>query len=178
MEKQITNINIRIANKKDAELISLLGRVTFTETFGHLFYDKQTLFDYCNLTFSIDKIEKSITKPNNIFWIAYANRLPVGYAKLKLNSQSKFIIEKHICQLQKIYVLQDFLSLKIGFKLQTALINKAKEKKFKKIWLSVVISNERAIKFYLNNGFTQIGNHDFQIGKYNFEFIAMVKLLE
>ena len=101
MEKQITNINICIANKKDAELIALLGRVTFKETFGHLFYDKQILLDYCNLTFSIDKIEKSITKPNNIFWIAYANRLPVEYAKLKLNSQSKFVTEKHISNYKK-----------------------------------------------------------------------------
>ncbi|GGG44220.1 GNAT family N-acetyltransferase [Bizionia arctica] len=178
MKKQTPNIQIRIANKQDAEFIALLGRVTFTETFGHLFNDKQVLFDYYNETFSVDKIENSIEKPNNIYWIAFADRLAVGYAKLKLNSQSEFITDNNICQLQKIYILQDFLSLKIGFKLQNALLKKAKEKSFNKIWLSVFISNDRAINFYSKNGFKEIGNHDFQIGKDNFEFIAMAKQLE
>lgn len=45
------------------------------------------------------------------------------------------------------------------------------------MWLSVLHSNERAINFYKNSGFGQIGNHDFQIGKENFEFIAMSKKL-
>ena len=31
---------------------------------------------------------------NNIFWIAFVNRLPVGYAKLKLYSNSEFIESK------------------------------------------------------------------------------------
>ena len=177
MIKKTANIKIRIAKKEDAEFIALLGRITFTETFGHLFNDKQVLFDYYDLTFSVDKIEKSITKSNNIFWIAFANRLPVGYAKLKLNSQTEFITEQNICQLQKIYVLKDFLSLKIGLELQNALIKKTKDKNFEKIWLSVFINNNRAINFYSNNGFRPVGNHYFQIGKDNFEFITMVKHL-
>ena len=78
--------------------------------------------DYYDLTFSVQKIEDGIEKPNNIFWIAFANRLPVGYAKLKLNSNSEFIESKGVCQLQKIYVFKaDFLSMKIGFELQDAL---------------------------------------------------------
>ena len=42
-----------------------------------------------------------LRKPNNIFWIAFVNRLPVGYAKLKLYSNSEFIESKDVCQLQK-----------------------------------------------------------------------------
>ena len=80
--------------------------------------------DYYDWTFSVQKIEDGIEKPNNIFWIAFANRLPVGYAKLKLNSSSEFLESKSVCQLQKIYVLKDFLSMKIGFELQDALLKK------------------------------------------------------
>ena len=36
-------------------------------------------------------------------------------------------------------------------------------------------SNERAINFIKKTGLKKIGNHDFQIGKENFEFIAMKK---
>ena len=173
----MSNLEIRLAKKEDAPFIAFLGRITFTETFGHFFRDKQDLLDYYNLTFSVEKIENGIEKPNNVFWIAFVNRLPVGYAKLKLNSKSEFMESKNICQLQKIYVLKDFLSMRIGFELQNLLLKKSKELKFNKIWLSVLNSNERAINFYRKNGFEKIGNHDFQIGKENFEFVAMKKEL-
>lgn len=169
------NIEIRLAKKEDAQFIALLGRITFTETFGHFFRVKQDLLDYYNVTFSVDKIEKGIEKPNNVFFIAFVNRLPVGYAKLKVNSKSEFIESKHTCQLQKIYVLKDFLSMKIGFELQNLLLKKTKELGYDKIWLSVLNSNERAINFYKKSGFKKIGDHDFQIGRENFEFIAMKK---
>ena len=169
----MNTIEIRLARKEDAPFIALLGRTTFTETFGHFFRDQNDLIDYYNLTFSVQKIENGIKKPDNLFWIAFANRLPVGYAKLKLYSPSEFVESKAVCQLQKIYVLKDFLSMKIGFGLQDALLKKAKELTFDTVWLSVLHSNERAINFYKNSGFGQIGDHDFQIGKENFEFIAM-----
>ena len=173
----MNTIEIRLAKKEDAPCIALIGRTTFTETFGHFFRDEKDLMDYYDLTFSVQKIEDSIEKPNNIFWIAFANRLPVGYAKLKLNSSSEFLESKSVCQLQKIYVLKDFLSMKIGFELQDVLLKKAKELNFDQVWLSVLNSNERAISFYQKTGFEKIGNHDFQIGKENFEFIAMKREL-
>ena len=81
-ETWMDTIEIRLAKEKDAQFIALLGRVTFTETFGHLFRDQQDLIDYYNYTFSVQKIEDGIKKQNNIFWIAFVNQLPVGYAKL------------------------------------------------------------------------------------------------
>ena len=84
-------IKTRLAEKKDAEYIALLARITFTETFGHFFRDRQDLLNYYDSTFSVEKIERSISKSNNIYWISFIDRLPVGYAKLKLNSKSEFI---------------------------------------------------------------------------------------
>ena len=176
-KNRMHKIKTRLAEKKDAEYIALLARITFTETFGHFFRDRQDLLNYYDSTFSVEKIERSISKSNNIYWISFIDRLPVGYAKLKLNSKSEFIESENICQLQKIYVLKDFLSMKIGLELQNLLLEKAKELEFEKIWLSVLNSNERALNFYKKNGFEKIGNHDFQIGKENFNFMAMEKEL-
>ena len=152
LKRSMNTIEIRLAKKEDAQFIALLGRITFTETFGHFFRDQKDLIDYYNLTFSVQKIEHGIKKPNNIFWIAFVNQLPVGYAKLKLNSNSEFIESKDVCQLQKIYVLKDFQSMKIGFGLQDLLLKKAKELNFNNVWLSVLNSNERAINFYKKTG--------------------------
>lgn len=168
-------IDISIAKREDAKSIALLGRITFGETFGHLFRDKNDLLDYCDKTFSVRKISASLEKSNNIFWIASVNDLPVGYAKLKLDSSSEFIDATKVGQLQKIYVLNDFHSMKIGFKLQNKLLEKAKEKQCNNIWLSVLKSNKHAINFYNKNDFKVLGNHEFQIGKEKFDFLAMGK---
>ena len=71
----MNTIEIRLAKKEDAQFIALLGRITFTETFGHLFRNQKDLIDYYNLTFSVQKIEDGIKKPNNIFWIAIQKML-------------------------------------------------------------------------------------------------------
>ena len=51
----MNTIEIRLAKKEDAQFIALLGRITFTETFGHFFRDQKDLIDYYNLTFSVQK---------------------------------------------------------------------------------------------------------------------------
>ncbi|MEM9000442.1 MAG: GNAT family N-acetyltransferase [Bacteroidota bacterium] len=170
-------IRIEKARKKDAPYISLLGRVTFNETFGHLFQNKNDLLAYDQRTFSVQKIRHSLDKTENRFWLAYVDDLPVGYAKLKLDSPSRFIAGEHLAQLQKIYVLNDFLSLKIGQQLQQTVVQTAIASGAPKIWLSVLKSNKRAINFYLKNNFKTIGEHTFQIGEMVFNFQAMARSL-
>lgn len=174
----VNNIETRIAQSSDAPFIALLGRITFTETFGHLYRDRNDLLDYYDRTFSVSKIENSLAKPTNIFWISFVDRLPVGYAKLKLNSGSEFVTAGRVCQLQKIYVLNDFLSMKLGYGLQSRLLQKAKELNYEKIWLSVLQTNDRATRFYTSTGFKIAGTHDYRIGKENFEFYVMSKALD
>jgi len=94
-------MEIKIANKDDARFIAILARITFTETCGYFYRDKQNLIDDYNSIFLVNKIENSITNPNNVYRIAFVNRLAVGHAKLKLRSQSEFIAEENVCQLQK-----------------------------------------------------------------------------
>ena len=170
-------IVIRIAKPEDAKVIALLARVTFTEAFGHLFRDKNDLLEYFERTFSVAKITEGLNKSNNLFWVATVDDLPVGYAKLKLDSMSSFLSAEKISQLQKIYVLNDFLSMKIGSKLQGTLLEKAKALGYEKIWLSVWEGNEKAINFYKRNDFQTIGMHEFQIGKESFNFINMARNL-
>ena len=164
-----------MAHEKDAQIIALLGRITFTETFGHLFYDKQDLANYLSETFGVEKLRTSLGKPNNIFWLAYVDQLPVGYAKLKKNAPSPFLDGNHVGQLQKIYVLKDLHSQQIGKALQEELLDHAQNLGIKNIWLSVLKGNDRAIGFYLKHGFLAVGDHTFQIGKQVFDFVALSK---
>ena len=174
---QDKKIEIRLATISDAALIALLGQITFSDTFGHYFRDRNDLMNYFERTFSVAKIEQSIRKSTTRYWLAFVDKLPVGYAKLKLNSPSPFLDMKAVCQLQKIYVLKDFHSMKIGFHLQKELLETAASLNHQNIWLSVLDENEKAIKFYQNNGFLPVGSHDFQIGRENFTFTVLSKAL-
>jgi len=173
----LDNLIIQQATINEAKCIALLARVTFAETFGHLFRNRDDLLTYLETTFSVQKINNSIQQLNNYYWIAYLNELPIGYSKLKLNSPSKFVNETTSCQLQKIYILKDFLAKKIGFKLQNELLKKAKNLNSKTIWLSVLKENIRALNFYKKSKFSVIGEHNFQIGIENFNFYVMSKKL-
>jgi ribosomal protein S18 acetylase RimI-like enzyme len=171
-------ILIRKATEADASFVALLARVTFTETFGTYFRNPQDLLDYYNSTFSVSKFRSSIEKENNVFWIAFVDELPVGYAKMKKYSPSSQIpnVDK-VSQLQKIYVLKDFLSMKIGEKLQYEIISECRSIGSHYVWLSVLNSNDRAIGFYKKHGFVAFGDLAFDIGKEHFEYLAMKKEL-
>jgi len=110
--------------------------------------------------------------------LTFVDDKPVGYAKLKVHSSSEFVPIKNSSQLQKIYVLKEFLSLKIGLELQKTLLQKAADLGRDQIWLSVYVDNPRALDFYLNNGFVNVGEHQSQIGRYVFDFIVMKKNLQ
>lgn len=171
-------LQIRKADCHDASIIALLARVTFDESFGHLFSDRNDLLAYFERTFHVDKLTSSLQKETNLFWIALWDNLPVGYAKLKLHSTSEFVNGQKVCQLQKIYILKDFHSKKIGYQLQNQLLDKARQLDFEKIWLSVYDGNQQAINFYEKNDFKKVGEHVFQIGREVFDFWVMVRSLK
>lgn len=169
------DIIIRKANINDAQSIALLGRITFDESFGHLFGDRNDLLNYFESTFSVPKITSSLQKEENVFWIATVDELPVGYAKLKKNSPRIEHPNIKTGQLQKIYVLKDFLALKIGTKMQNELFKEVERNKIKILWLSCLYTNLRAINFYQKYGFQKDAKYYHSIGKENFEFDIMIK---
>jgi len=82
---QIKNqIKIKRAGFSDASVISLLGKKTFTETFGDIFGAAE-LIEYLDKTFKISKLQTSLLKDENIFGILYYLDQPVGYYKIKLS---------------------------------------------------------------------------------------------
>ncbi|PIF46544.1 ribosomal protein S18 acetylase RimI-like enzyme [Chryseobacterium sp. 52] len=166
-------IQIRRASIDDAQHIALLGRITFTETFSEYFRDPQDLFEYHERTFDVSKIRVSLQKENSHYWIAFWNKLPIGYAKLKIHSNTESIETENTSQLQKIYVLKEFLDKKIGKQLMDVLMKSFTESNKSHLWLSVLKSNTRAVQFYDRNGFKQAGEHEFRIGKEVFDFYIL-----
>ena len=164
---------IRRAIPEDAKLVALLGRITFRETFGHLFLDRRDeLRAYLDTTFDVGKIGRSVCKPENAYWLAFVAGLPVGYAKLKHPSAPTDQGDQNAVQLQKIYILKEFLGQRLGAELLSHVLLEAK-RRAPLLWLDVLRENERAITFYKKHGFSAIGEQTYNIGSQRFLFHLM-----
>jgi ribosomal protein S18 acetylase RimI-like enzyme len=169
--------DIRRATPEDAVTMALLGRITFAESFGHLFRShRQELKSYLDRTFGVGKIEISLAKPGNVYWLAFRDLLPIGYAKLKHPSAPTDEAGEYAAQLQKIYVLNEFLGERIGEALLQQVLPEAK-RRAPKLWLDVLHENKRAIGFYTKHGFSVTGEDTYRIGSQTFLFDLMGKPL-
>ncbi len=168
-------ITIRQANIEDAASISELGRKTFEESYGAFFNNHNTLADYLNLAFNIEKIANSLAKPENIYWVVHntIKEAPIGYAKLKLNVPSEFITGQNTCKLQRIYLLQGFEGQGIGSTLHKYILKTVIDKGCTSLWLSNLKLKDQAVQFYKNKGYRIAGEHKFTIGNETFDFWAM-----
>ncbi|WP_298338491.1 GNAT family N-acetyltransferase [uncultured Algibacter sp.] len=161
-------IEIRRAISSDAIHIALLGRVTYTESHGDYIENKNDLLEFYNEHYAVSRIKEELNDDDILYWIVFSNELPVGFAKLALNIKHPTKPEINSCKLQRLYVLNDFIGLKIGSQLQEIILQKAIDLKFKKIWLTAYYKNKKGINFYKKYGFKKIGNIDFFVGNSNY----------
>ncbi|MFH6604343.1 GNAT family N-acetyltransferase [Maribacter algicola] len=162
-------ISINKAHFKDAKILALLGTVTYTESHGHFIDNEKDLMKYNESAFSVLQTKKEISDTKNIFFIISKDDLPIGYAKLVFNSSHKNVDSQNSCQLERIYILNDFIPLKVGQQFLTFLERKAKEFKANSIWLSVHRNNIRAIKFYQRNEYKDVGKSTFFVNGKEYE---------
>lgn len=168
-------IRIEKAKETDITILALLGRVTWAESHGHYIEDKNNLLKYLNENFSVSKMKRDITNSKNLFYIIYVDDLPAGYAKLVMNAKNENIASQNSCQLERIFIQNEFIPLKIGQQLLTFVEERAKALQLDTIWLTVYIKNKRAIRFYERNEFKNIGELNFLVNRKAYENIVFSK---
>lgn len=168
-------LQIRRAELEDATVLALLGQVTFREAFGDVWNNPQVLKDYFLTTFSVGKLRSSLSKSTNAYWIATANELPVGYVKMKKNCPYEKLPDPHPAQLQKIYVLQDYIGYGIGAQLQNAVFEEMHNEKIHCLWLAVWDQNDKGIRFYERHGFQKETHYSYDFQSAHFDYDVMTK---
>jgi diamine N-acetyltransferase len=164
-------LSVRTASADDNEVIGQLGRTTFAETFGDLFITHhRDLKRYLDATFAPTKIAASIAKRSNRFWVMDWDGTPIGYAKLKLESRHPAVDGQSTAQLQKIYVLHDYLNCRAGKGLHDALLRSAREEHRDILWLMALEGNRRASDFYRRHGWQCAAKDTHRIGAQLFTY--------
>ncbi len=171
-------IDIRIAKETDAEVLALLGRVTYIESHAHFVNNKADINHYANEAYAVSKIREELKNENTKYYLACYKELPVGFVKLVLDSTLSCIDSEKTIRLEKNYVLEDFIECKIGKKLLEFSLEKVIAYSYESIWLTVYIKNIRAIKFYHKYDFTEVGKMDYIVNGKKFENDVLFKKIE
>ena len=167
------DIEITAGKVDHAPAIAYIGRTAFRKAFAVLFTSCDDLEEYLDYTYSVDKIASSLRKENNVYFLAIANGLPIGFAKVKRHSLNDQLDSVFQAELQKLYVLKEYQGHGVGQALMNAVARFVQSFEPDCLWLDTYVGNERAIRFYERNGFQKAGTHHFTIGSQTFEYFLM-----
>jgi diamine N-acetyltransferase len=152
------------ARKEDAQLVSEIAKLTFTESHGSS-AKTEDISRYVTEKYSKDVIEEELGDVNNIYFILYHGKRPIGYSKIIFNTPYEGSQLKNITKLERLYLLKEFYNLKLGSKLFQFNADLSKSNDQAGMWLYVWKENIRAVDFYKRKGFFVIGSHDFKISE-------------
>jgi ribosomal protein S18 acetylase RimI-like enzyme len=159
----MTDILVRLATEKDAELIADLSRQTFYETFASQ-NTKENMEKFMSEQFTREKLIREVNEPWLFFFLALIDNEPVGYVKMREGAVPMELIHECSIEIARIYSVQDQIGKGVGRKLMQTCHDVAKQRKKEILWLAVWEKNRRAIDFYTRWGFEKFGEQDFILG--------------
>jgi len=120
--------------------------------------------DFLEKGFNEEKLLNEINNADSEFYFAMVENKLAGYMKINFrNAQTEYKEENGI-ELERIYVLKQYLGNMLGQALFNKALEIAKENKMEYLWLGVWEHNPRAISFYKKNGLTEFSSHIFRVG--------------
>lgn len=152
----------RCGNENLMELVSI-SRSTFYNSFI-ADNTRENMELYLDTAFTKATLAADLENPGSEFYFAYLMDVVVGYFKINEAAAQKNIKDETSLEIERIYVLKEFQRKKLGQKMLEKVIEIARNKGSKYIWLGVWEKNISAIRFYERNGFEKFGTRDFTLG--------------
>ncbi|UCH13130.1 MAG: GNAT family N-acetyltransferase [Bacteroidales bacterium] len=157
-------LNYRMCNIKDLEKIVDIARITFDDTF-RASNTEENMNAYMDSSFSKNKLTEELKNEESEFYFAYLNDSLIGYFKINTGRAQTEDFDNSYLELERFYLLKEFKGQNFGKQILEKVVNLARGKNVKYIWLGVWEKNYRALKFYGKNGFTKFGEHFFIMGR-------------
>ncbi len=164
--------------KEDAEALSTLARVCFTDTFGHL-YSNENLMQHMDKTCSDAFFCEAMGKDRIV--LVEEDREAgslLGYIKYGAVGLPVDALPENAWEIQRLYIHPKHQGKAIGRKLMDVVLAEMADKQVKHIYLSVYVDNVRAQKFYQSYGFVAVGEYDYYVGTHIDREYIMYKNLE
>ena len=157
--------------------LAKISRKTFAETFAAQ-NSQENLDQYLSNNLTVQSLSEEIENVDSEFYLAFADEKIAGYLKLNVNAAQTELKEDDGLEIERIYVLAEFLGAGIGKILFEKSLETAKNYNKNYVWLGVWENNPHAIKFYEKNGFKIFGEHQFLFGNENQKDLLMKLIIK
>ncbi|WAC13072.1 GNAT family N-acetyltransferase [Dyadobacter pollutisoli] len=172
----MNKIIISKASLQDLATIQQIGRETFLETFAEA-NTEADMEKYLAENFSDEKMNSELSNPDSQFFIAWDDKIPVGYLKVNSGLAQTELKDPSSLEIERIYVKKAYHGQMVGQILYEKSLEVAQLQKNAYLWLGVWEQNPKAIRFYEKNGFKVFDKHIFKFGEDEQTDIMMKKVL-
>ncbi|MGL5457008.1 MAG: GNAT family N-acetyltransferase [Citrobacter telavivensis] len=154
---------IRRASPSDAEGLAILAERTFRKTFedGNTQEDMEL---HCQASYSTEIQLKEILRQDWITLVCEYESKLIGYAQLRWEEFPPCVNSIHAGEILCLYVDEPYHGKGFAQALIRKCFTEFEAKGSDVVWLGVWEHNPRAISFYRKLGFTEVGEHIFQVG--------------
>lgn len=157
-------ISIQKITLKEVKALQAITRLTFYQTFAEV-NTEENMSRYLENDLSLERLSEELNNPNSEFYFVSLQNEVIGYLKINCESAQTEQKTANSLEIERIYVLKEFLGKNIGQLLLEHAFQIAREKGNENVWLGVWEENKRAIRFYQKNGFEEFDKHIFMLGK-------------
>jgi ribosomal protein S18 acetylase RimI-like enzyme len=156
--------SIRPAVVEDAAALSAFAERVFMETFAKD-NTPEDMDIYLRSVFSLELQAQEIAEPDGLILLAFAdaNRL-AGYAHLTRTEAPSSLSGTDSLELKRFYVAHEWHGRGVATTMMREVLEQAKRRGARTLWLGVWEHNARAIAFYRKVGFREFGSHPFVLG--------------
>ncbi|MGB7405602.1 MAG: N-acetyltransferase, partial [Pacificimonas sp.] len=156
-------ISYREPTVDDADALSIVGRKSFVETFGHL-YSAKDLQAFLDQVWGDGVCAGEIAAGERTYRIAEEDGRIIGFAKVGKTYMDLPDDGRTKIELAQLYVLKPWQGTGVAAALMDWAMNMAEASGADDCYLSVWSENARAQRFYARYGFEEVGQHIFMVG--------------
>lgn len=148
----------------DLDLLHKIAIQSYNDTYKYLWKDEGK--SYLDRFYKKETFREELTLASIFYFLIYDDENPVGFIKLKESAIETYSKSEAI-ELDKLYLLKEYIGKGIGKAIMNFVISFSKEKNCSAIWLKVM-EGSPAKFVYEKSGFVQID-------KYNLDYPQIVE---